>query len=216
MHIKLLLSALALSFAHLLAQNAPAHTMQHHQEMLDSKAPSLSTQILNAMHEPMMKAVFLEDDNLDLNFLTNMIPHHQGAIDSAKLLLEHSKNKKVRAIAQNIIKAQEAEIAEFEALLPPLKEQKKLYSPKEVTLFNNQAKADMEAMGKDMSSIKLTHKIDKDFLLGMIPHHQGAVNASKQILQYTQNEDIKAIALRIIKDQEQEIEQFQTLLKTMH
>ncbi|WP_304381488.1 DUF305 domain-containing protein [uncultured Helicobacter sp.] len=49
----------------------------------------------------------------------------------------------------------------------------------------------------------------------MIPHHQGAITASKQILQYTQNAEIKAIAQQIISTQEAEIETFQTLLQTI-
>ena len=144
---------------------APAHTMQHHQEMLDTQTPlTPSQQMLNLMHEPMMKTPFLEDDNLDLNFISNMIPHHQGAVDSSEFLLKHSKNKQLRAIATQIIKTQQAEINEFEALIPQLKQQKKLYSPKEVTLFNQQAKQDMETMHKDMSNITLTKNINHDFL----------------------------------------------------
>ncbi len=47
--------------------SAPAHTMQHHQEMLEAQAPlALSKEMLNLMHEPMMEKPFLEDDNLDL------------------------------------------------------------------------------------------------------------------------------------------------------
>ena len=110
--------------------SAPAHTMQHHQEMLEAQAPlALSKEMLNLMHEPMMEEPFLEDDNLDLNFLTNMIPHHQGAIDASEFLLKHSKNKQLRAIATQIIQTQKAEIDEFNAIIPELKEQTKLYSP---------------------------------------------------------------------------------------
>lgn len=196
---------------------APAHTMQHHQEMLDTQTPlTPSQQMLNLMHEPMMKTPFLEDDNLDLNFISNMIPHHQGAVDSSEFLLKHSKNKQLRAIATQIIKTQQAEINEFEALIPQLKQQKKLYSPKEVTLFNQQAKQDMETMHKDMSNITLTKNINHDFLAGMIPHHQAAIKAAKQILVYTQNEQVKAIAQNIIKTQEHEVETFTALLSKIH
>lgn len=195
----------------------PAHTMQHHQEMLEAQAPiALSKEMLNLMHEPMMEEPFLEDDNLDLNFLVNMIPHHQGAIDSAEFLLKHSKNKQLRTIATQIIQTQKAEIEEFKALIPELEKQKKLYSPKEVTLYNQQAKQDMETMHQEMSELALTERLNHDFLLSMIPHHEAAIKASKQILIYTQNEQIKAIAQKIIQVQEQEIEDFKVLLQKIH
>lgn len=194
--------------------SAPAHTMQHHQEMLEAQAPiALSKEMLNLMHEPMLEEPFLEDDNLDLNFLANMIPHHQGAIDSAEFLLKHSKNKQIRAIATQIIQTQKAEIEKFNILIPELKEQKKLYSPKEVTLYNQQAKKDMEAMHQEMTELPLKEHLNHDFLLSMIPHHEAAIKASKQILIYTQNEEIKAIAQEIIQTQEQEIENFKALLQ---
>ncbi|MCX2717646.1 DUF305 domain-containing protein [Helicobacter sp. MIT 21-1697] len=188
------------------------HSTHTHEYKTNS---TISEIIINSMHKPMMDTAFVESDNIDLNYLSNMIPHHQGAIDASQMLLKYSHNQKVRAQAQAIIKEQNAEIQEFQALLPQLQEQKKLYSPKEITLFNNQAKTDMDTMMKAMSEIKLSNQIDRDFLEGMIPHHQGAIDASKQILIYTQNEDIKNIAKRIIQSQGKEIETFQAILKTI-
>ncbi len=40
-----------------------------------------------------------------------MIAHHQGAVDSAKVVLEHGSDPEVKAFAEQIIAAQEAEIA---------------------------------------------------------------------------------------------------------
>ena len=51
----------------------------------------------------------------DKEFVAMMIPHHQGAIDMAKVELQYGKDPKLRAMAQAIVKAQETEIAEMKA-----------------------------------------------------------------------------------------------------
>lgn len=47
----------------------------------------------------------------DVDFLKGMLPHHQGAVDMAKIVLEHGKDPDVRKLAEEIIKAQNTEIA---------------------------------------------------------------------------------------------------------
>jgi uncharacterized protein (DUF305 family) len=53
----------------------------------------------------------------DKDFVLMMIPHHQGAVDMAKVELAHGKDKTLRRMAADVIKAQEAEIAEMKAWL---------------------------------------------------------------------------------------------------
>jgi len=49
-------------------------------------------------------------NDVDLDFVRGMIPHHQGAIDQAKILLKYSKNPRLRRLAGGIIVAQRREI----------------------------------------------------------------------------------------------------------
>ena len=53
----------------------------------------------------------------DADFLLMMIPHHQSAIDMAKVELEMGQDEETRAIAQRVVDSQEAEIAEMRAVL---------------------------------------------------------------------------------------------------
>lgn len=53
----------------------------------------------------------------DRDFAMMMKVHHQGAIDMAQFELEHGKDPKMRAMAKQIIKAQQKEIAEIDRWL---------------------------------------------------------------------------------------------------
>lgn len=62
----------------------------------------------------------LEDKSgkqLDKAFLEEMIVHHEGAVDMAKLVLEKSDNKELKDFANNIIEAQSKEINQMEKWL---------------------------------------------------------------------------------------------------
>lgn len=49
-------------------------------------------------------------NDVDVDFVRGMIPHHQGAIEQAQILLKYSKNPRLRRLAGGIIAAQKREI----------------------------------------------------------------------------------------------------------
>ncbi|MEP0873714.1 DUF305 domain-containing protein [Trichocoleus desertorum AS-A10] len=54
------------------------------------------------------------DAEFDLRFINAMIPHHEGAVTMAQDALSKSKRPKIKQLAQDIIKSQEAEIQQMQ------------------------------------------------------------------------------------------------------
>ncbi|KQO80511.1 hypothetical protein ASF36_09870 [Methylobacterium sp. Leaf90] len=71
--------------------------------------------------------------------------------------------------------------------------------------------ADMQMM-HDMH-VAYTGNPDVDFRTHMIPHHQGAVAMAKVALKHAKDPTTKAMAQKIIDDQEKEITEMQAWLK---
>jgi uncharacterized protein (DUF305 family) len=75
----------------------------------------LMAQAMDRMHAAMI-AVNPTGDT-DRDFLAMMIPHHQGAIDMAKVVLLHTQDRRIRNLAQSIITEQQYEINLMNGLL---------------------------------------------------------------------------------------------------
>ncbi len=72
-----------------------------------SEASKAYEAAMQKMHKDM--AIPYAND-VDVDFVRGMIPHHQGAIDQANVLLKHSKDLRLRRLALGIIAAQKREI----------------------------------------------------------------------------------------------------------
>lgn len=88
------------------------------QMMMPADGDSDSTKAYKQADMDMMHGMAVAyTGNPDVDFRLKMIPHHQGAIDMAKVALQYATDPSTKAMAEAIIAAQEKEIAEMQAWL---------------------------------------------------------------------------------------------------
>jgi uncharacterized protein (DUF305 family) len=137
----------------------------------------------------------------DERFIEAMAPHHQGAVDMARVALANAEHPEIRQLTENVISSQEAEIEELRSI----KEEQ--FGDPEVS--TEMSPEEMEMMGamEDPGELENQEPFDRAFIDAMIPHHESAIEMAEVANQETSNPRIKDLTRRIIEAQEGEIEQ---------
>lgn len=95
----------------------------------------------------------------ELSFISEMIPHHQEAVDTSSALLIKTQNPQLKTILENIIKGQTKEITMMKGRLSDYH-------------AGSDYKATYMPMMRDTSTISAITTLEKMYMEDMIIHHQ--------------------------------------------
>jgi uncharacterized protein (DUF305 family) len=155
----------------------------------------------------------------DQQFIDMMVPHHQGAIEMAKIAQQRGEHAEVKKLAQGIVGSQSSEIermkgwrkAWFGSDQTPGMDKMPMVegmSSGSTGGMNHGGGATTMDMAADVEKLrKAPEPFDRAFIDAMIPHHESAIDAAKAAESRAQKPEIKQLAKEIVAAQQTEIDQ---------
>jgi uncharacterized protein (DUF305 family) len=155
-------------------------------------------------------------NDADVSFAQSMIPHHQQAVQMAAMAEGRASNAQVKDLAAKIRAAQQPEIDTMNEWLTAWGKPTPMPGMSPSADMSGMDHGSMPGMMSDADMAKLAAAkgtaFDKQFLTMMISHHEGAIEMAKQETAQGSNPDAKALAQKIITDQQAEITTMKGLL----
>jgi uncharacterized protein (DUF305 family) len=152
----------------------------------------------------------------DIAFATNMIPHHQQAVDMSAMVPERSTNPEVIKLAGAISAAQGPEKETLKVLLVQWKEGGSDDPDGQSPGGHDGHGMNMQGMIDDATMSRLEAlkgaEFDQLWLRSMIDHHRGAIDMANAEIANGANADAKALAQQIVTAQQAEIGQMKQML----
>ena len=145
------------------------------------------------------------DGSVDRAFAQMMIPHHESAIEMAKIAQQRGESPFVKKLAGDIIRSQSSEIATLRAA-------DKRLEAKGLKVGDLGMSQHMMGMDGDTDMLNTADPFDPAFMKMMIPHHEGAVEMAKIEMTKGSDPELMELADKIVAAQESEITQMRDQL----
>ncbi|WP_328835550.1 DUF305 domain-containing protein [Streptomyces europaeiscabiei] len=149
-------------------------------------------------------------NDADITFAQLMIPHHEQALEMARLADDRAADAKLKDIAGKIEKAQDPEIRTMKGWLKSWNE------PTDVEPMPGMDHGNGDGMMSDSDMEHLAGmkgaEFDKMFAEMMIEHHDGAISMSQDEQKNGENADAVKMAGDIVKGQSDEVKQLKSIL----
>ena len=159
-----------------------------------------------------------EPNDADVTFAQGMIPHHEQAIEMAKLAENKASAAEVKELARRIDQAQGPEIEQLRAWLRAWGEDESAPDGGMAGMDHGGDSAGVGMMSEDeMRSLEGANgaEFDRMFLEMMIRHHEGAIDMARTEVDEGRLNEVKQMAQRIIDAQQSEIGEMRQLLETL-
>jgi uncharacterized protein (DUF305 family) len=137
----------------------------------------------------------------DKAFINAMVPHHQGAIEMARVALENAEHEEIQEVSRNIVSTQQSEIEELKSI------NQEAFGTSNVPMEMSMEQMRGMGMMMDPQSLADENPFDEAFIDAMIPHHQSAIGMAGVANEKSKNPRIKELAQNITSAQKREIEQ---------
>ena len=179
---------------------------QHMHNMAHSESKNPYFVMMNTMMEKMAAAPVGASDAE--YYINQMIPHHQCAIDMAKYEIANGKNSEMIQLAKSILAEQQSEIIQLEIIRKGLKNQSPITAS-----FKSSVDMAMDAMMKTMPAEQPDRGSDRMFAEVMLPHHQAAIDMSKEMFANAGDSQLLAFVKMLISNEQIDIDQMKSYLK---
>lgn len=166
-------------------------------------------QILNTMENKMLSAPIT--DNITINFITAMVPHHQSAIYMCQNLLRFTDYELLKNIAENIISMQTRGIGHMREIA--ITSYGYSNTRRDISLYERAYFSITRNMLCRMRNAPISNNINLNFIDEMIPHHEGAIAMCENLLKYRIDPRLKCIADSIINEQSKGLEELKRIQK---
>lgn len=151
-----------------------------------------------------------QNGSISHNFIVQMIPHHEAAIQMSRNILRYTDCQPLEKIADSIISEQTKSIADMRAALPVCEARENTCQA--LCQYRGRFRQITETMFFKMGSAPATGNLNADFIREMIPHHLGAIRMSENALRFPICPELRPILEAIITSQEAGVREMRQLL----